>query len=837
MRLPKFRLGLRFKITAYISVIVVSTAVVLGWFLVRRSVQETAEHLKEKGAVLGRNIASASEYGVLTGDESIFDSIISGLVKEKDVAYCIIYDDKGQPLVHTPVLPRHIEGISPAAAYEVTEKALKTNELLIQPFTEDETRTPVYDIAAPIITQKTSSLSGEEIIFGLADKPRSEEIQERIGVARIGISLDAMNKEINEARRTVIKVTAIVVLLAIGLTIFLVRLIVDPVQQLVDATERVASGDLDKPVQVMTNDEIGELGVSFNKMIAVLKRYRTELEGYSKTLQNKVEERTKALRLTNEELFKTNQQLEAVSKLKSEFLMNMSHELRTPLNAIIGFSEILRDQSFGELNERQLKYAQNIVVSGKHLLQLINEILDLAKVESGKTELQFETFPVAGFIAEIVNFARGLGLKKDITVRERLSPKLESVTADRKKLKQIFYNLVGNAIKFTPNNGWVEISTDVVGDFETSNVEEIVFRRYGEFCVRDNGIGIDKEDQERVFQEFQQVDGSQARQFEGAGLGLALTKKLVELHGGSIWVESEKGKGSAFYLTLPITDENIVEPEKEAEPAEDEKIIPAPAPDDKERERVLVVEDDERAFELISTYLEEAGYEVSHATTGREAVRAAHLAQPVLILLDVILPDKDGWTVLQQLKSSTETAHIPVIITSMLQDEETGRRLGAADYIVKPVGRKVLLERIEKLKWATARERITSVLVVDDERDFVELLCSMLEAESFSVSRAYSGLEGIEFASKNKPDFIFLDLMLPDISGFEVVEFLKMDANTKDIPIVIVTAKELTDEEKQSLDGKIEALAKKGDYTRADFLDEIRRVERLAITRKGVAVK
>jgi signal transduction histidine kinase/DNA-binding response OmpR family regulator len=687
------------------------------------------------------------------------------------------------------------------------------------------------------MTQKTPSRSGEEVIFGVAEEALSEEIREKIGVARIGISLDAMNAEIRTAKRTIMKVTAMVVLLAIGATIFLVRLIVNPVQQLVAATERVATGDLDKPVQITTNDEIGELGTSFNKMIEDLKRYRTEIEEYSRTLENKVEERTKALRLTNEELHKTNQQLEAVSKLKSEFLMNMSHELRTPLNAIIGFSEILRDQSFGELNERQIRYAQNIVVSGKHLLQLINEILDLAKVESGKSELQLETFPVSGFIAEIASFARGLGLKKDIAIRQQLSPKLLTITADRKKLKQIFYNLVGNAIKFTQNNGWVEISTDVVGDFETPDGEELVIRRYAEFCVRDNGIGIDKKDQERIFQEFQQVDGSHARQYEGAGLGLALTRRLVEMHGGSIWVESEKGKGSSFYLTLPITEGNITDSRKVPDLVKERAASPQPLDDEPGQYLVLVVEDDDTSFELISTYLEDAGYRVAHTTTGEEALRAAHLLQPSIILLDVILPDKDGWAVLQELKASAETAHIPVIIISVLQDETAGLNLGAADYIVKPVARKTLLERVENFRRMAAVKRISSILVVDDERDFVELISSMLESESFVVSKATSGLEGIEFASKQKPDLLLLDLMLPDISGFEVVEFLKMDENTKDIPIIIVTAMDLTEDEKRSLDGKIEALAKKGQYTRNDFLNEIRRIERLAITRKGVGTK
>lgn len=833
---PKFRLGLRFKITAYISLVVMFTATVLGWFLVRRQVHEIAEHLKEKGAVLGRNVASASEYGMLTGNRTIFDSITAGLKKEKDVAYCIISNNRGEILARTPTLPHNIEGISQTAAYEVTERALRTEKLLIQSFTEDETGTPVYDIAAPVMTQKiSSSLSGEEVVFGMDDTSGSKGVTEKIGVARIGISLDSMNKEISRARRTITNVTVFVVLLSIGITVFLVRVIVEPVQQLVAATERVASGNLDKPVMINTNDEIGELGASFNKMTDDLKRYRTALEDYSRTLEQKVEERTKALRLINEELHRTNEQLETVNKLKSEFLANMSHELRTPLNAIIGFSEILHDQSFGALNEKQIKYAQNVVISGKHLLQLINEILDLAKVESGKMDLHPETFVLAETLTEIVSFVRGLAAKKEITIRQRLSPKIITVSADPKKFKQIFYNLLSNAIKFTSNNGWVEISTDIVGDFEISVSDQFILRRYVEFCVKDNGIGIDKADHGRIFHEFQQVDGSHSRQYEGTGLGLALTKKIVELHGGSIWIESEKGKGSSFYFTLPVTESDAIEPAPSSEAAERKKARTVGSNGRSRSEAVLVVEDDPHSFDLISAYLTEAGYQVAHAASGKEALDAARSIRPAIIALDIMLPDMDGWTVLQELKAAPETSHIPVIITSVLQDDGMGFSMGAADYIVKPISRQQLLERLEKLHEFTAKGRISAVLVVDDDRQFVELVATMLEDQSFSITKAYTGLQAIECATKQKPDLIFLDLLLPDISGFEIVEFLKMEETTKDIPIVLVTAKDLSDEEKRLLDGKIEAIAQKGHYGKNDFLSEIKRIERLVTTRKGEA--
>jgi signal transduction histidine kinase/DNA-binding response OmpR family regulator len=835
MRPHTFRFGLSFKITAYISLIVILTAAILGWFLVRRQVREIAGHLKEKGAVIGRNVASASEYGVLTGNNTIIQNIMTGLSRDKDVVYCIIYDREGNPLASTPTLPRHISGISPTAAYEVTERALKTDTLLIQSFTKDERETPVYDVAAPIIMEKSPSLSGEEVIFGVEEGPGAETVQEKIGVARIGISLEEMNKEITMARRTIAGVTFTVALMAIAVTILLVRRIINPVRQLAAATQRVASGDLDTPVIIDTNDEIGELGASFNKMTGDIKRYRNELREYSRTLENKVEERTKALRLINEELYRTNQQLEAVSKMKSEFLANMSHELRTPLNAIIGFSEILCEQSFGQLNDKQFKYAQNVVVSGKHLLHLINEILDLTKVESGKMDLHLETFSVNDAITEILSFAQSLASKKEITVRRQFSSKLVTITADLKKFKQIFYNLLSNAIKFTPEGGLVEVITDCVGDFEMSDDEHFVRRRYAEFCVKDNGIGISPEDQGRIFQEFHQVDGSYSRQYEGTGLGLALTKKLVELHGGSIWVESEKGKGSAFYWTLPITQDNIFEPVRQLAARQNKGPESEQAKESSaSKDCALVVDDDPQSADLLRTYLEEVGYEVATADSGSKALHLARSLHPSVITLDVMLPDTDGWRILQELKLDKETADIPVIITSALPDEKTGAELGAAGYVVKPISRNELLSRLQAVRKKEPNGQTSNVLIIDSDPHFSHILSSMLEDHLFSVIRAYSGLQGIESIQKLKPDLIFLDAKLPDIGGVELIEFLKMDETTRDIPIIVLSEHDLSTEEKDSLNGKVEGVAKKDRNISHHLLSELNRVERIIRPRKEI---
>jgi CheY-like chemotaxis protein len=400
-----------------------------------------------------------------------------------------------------------------------------------------------------------------------------------------------------------------------------------------------------------------------------------------------------------------------------------------------------------------------------------------------------------------------------------------------KKFKQIFYNLLSNAVKFTPEGGTVEITTDYVGDFEVSGADRFIHRRYAEFCVKDNGIGISKEDQERIFQEFQQLDGSYSRQYEGSGLGLALTKKLIELQGGSIWVESEKGKGSAFYFTLPIAESEAAAMEPAGAP--DDHAPALPMENRSGKQTALVVDDDPQSAELLKTYFEEAGYRALTAASGAEAITVAKIHQPSVITLDLILPDKDGWQTLRELKLHPDTADIPVIVISVLQDEDTMRQ-GASAYLVKPVSKAQLLASLQVVREEKANEPVSNVLIIDSNEGFVKVLSSLLEGHAFSVSQANSGLQGLEAIQNEKPDLIFLDIGLPDISGIELIEFLKMNENMKNIPIIALAERDLTDEEKHILDGKIEAVARKSQSGSYEFLSEINRVGRLIKPRKEV---
>jgi len=494
---------------------------------------------------------------------------------------------------------------------------------------------------------------------------------------------------------------------------------------------------------------------------------------------------------------------EETSRIKSGFLANMSHELRTPLNSIIGFSEILLEKTFGELNPKQTRYVNNILTSGKHLLTLINDILDLSKVEAGKVELKIEEISLKDTLGECQTLVKSLASKKGILLDVKVEG-ISTVQADPVRLKQIMYNLLSNAIKFTPEGGRVDV--------EARLVDKMV-----QISVKDTGIGIAKKDYEKVFEEFQQIDSSYSKKYAGTGLGLPLTRKLVELHGGKIWLESELGKGSTFTFTLPHQPKEIPVAEEILAPGREEK---------GEGPTILVVEDEKQARELLTVYLEEGGYYVAYAVDGEEAIKKAKEIKPYAITLDIILPKKNGFEVLRELKSLPETQDIPVIIISMTDNKELGLSLGAIDYLMKPINKEDLISKLTRYSFTTkVKEKSIDILLVDDNPDDIELLASILEPEGFGIIKAYSGKEAIDLVLNKQPDAIILDLMMPEVSGFEVIQRLKENEKTKNIPIIICTGKDLTEEEKELLKSNIFAIIEKGRCSKEDLLSELKRIE------------
>jgi PAS domain S-box-containing protein len=502
---------------------------------------------------------------------------------------------------------------------------------------------------------------------------------------------------------------------------------------------------------------------------------------------------------------------EAASRAKSQFLANMSHELRTPLNAIIGFSELLEDLTAGPLNDRQRRYVGNILTSGRHLLDLVNDILDLAKIEAGRLTLDATCFEPVTAIREVMRIVESLAMTKHLDLELVTPDALPLLTADRAKFKQVLYNLLSNAIKFTREGGRVKMRARMVpAPTAPSDVEEWLV-----VDVEDTGIGIRPEDHSRIFLEFEQLDASYAREQQGTGLGLALTRRLVDLHGGRIILESAEGKGSTFTVAFPP-----IPPSLRAEaPAREHAGV---APGDDGCPIVLIVEDDPVATELLSHYLTSHGYAVAHASNAEQALEMAQRLKPVAITLDILLPDQDGLEVLARLRALAATERIPVIVVSITDDRELGFSLGASEWLVKPVNRERFLNAVARAVPAPPKAGRQTVLVIDDHRETVDLLADTLEGRGFLALRAYGGEEGLRLAGQVLPDVIVLDLVMPDLSGFEVARRLQEQEPTRGIPILVFTFKELAAEERAALDGQVSRIVSKSDTN--DLLAAIQQI-------------
>jgi PAS domain S-box-containing protein len=524
------------------------------------------------------------------------------------------------------------------------------------------------------------------------------------------------------------------------------------------------------------------------------KRAEEALQALTASLEHKVRERTAELAVARDQAL-------SATRHKSEFLANMSHELRTPLNAVIGFSEVLLERMFGELNRKQEEYLGDILGSGRHLLALINDILDLAKVESGHIELDLGTFELPAVLTGTFMLIRERAKRHGIHVSLDIDHRLGRFTADERKLKQILLNLLSNAVKFTPDEGALSLKAVLQDDGV-------------EISVTDTGIGIEPEFQQKIFDEFFQV-GDQLQKHEGTGLGLALTKKYIELHGGRIWVQSVKGQGSTFTFTLPV----LTAPEKRSSPT----VAMPDAHPNANAPLVLVVEDDPAAAKLLSIYLMEAGFSVEVAADGDAGFEKAKSLRPSLITVDILIPKSDGWELLTRLKTDQATASIPVVVVSIVDEPGRGFSLGAADYLLKPVDGEVLVRVIQRVVRNNARnQRGRSVLVIDDDPVILELMEAVLRPEGFEVLKAKDGRHGLQIVRERNPDLVVLDLLMPDMNGFEVVDEMHGCPETASIPIVVLTNKSLSREEKDRLNGRIIAIRQKGEFHREDFVAQVR---------------
>ncbi len=505
----------------------------------------------------------------------------------------------------------------------------------------------------------------------------------------------------------------------------------------------------------------------------------------------------------SEELGEAANRVREADRLKSQFLANMSHELRTPLNSIIGFAEILRSRLEGKIEPKQARFLEHIATSGHHLLKIINDILDLSKIEAGRMELRPEPLPLLSVVEGVCHVVRGMAARTSISLEVRVPPDLPPLEADPVKLRQVLYNLLSNAVKFSPEGAAVTVAARSLPSASSLlGVSSI------EISVEDRGIGIAPEHQEAIFGEFRQIDGDATRRFDGTGLGLALVRKLVALHRGVVSVRSAPGEGSTFVVVLPRVwsgEGAAVEAVRPAEAvASPEPLRPGPKP------RVLVVEDEGAAFEALAAVLRDAGWLPLRARTGEEAVMLGKALHPDAITLDILLPGLDGWEVLKALKADPETASIPVVVVSMTESRELGVALGAADYLLKPVDRDQLLARLSSLLPGALRGD-APVLVVDDDPAVHELLGEMLRRDGWETCHATTGSEALERARAMRPALVVLDLAMDGMDGFEVAERLATDPATAEIPVVVLTAREVTPEDRARLAGRIRDLVPKGD--------------------------
>ncbi len=526
--------------------------------------------------------------------------------------------------------------------------------------------------------------------------------------------------------------------------------------------------------------------------------FRTYLRGYQAHQQE--------LAQANEALRESKEAADAANQAKSAFLANMSHELRTPMNAILGYSEMLMEEAEDVGQDDFIPDLKKINQAGSHLLSLINDVLDLSKIESGKMVVFPETVNVDDLIDQVTATAQPLmGNNNNRLVIERGS-KLGEVFQDFTKLRQMLLNVLSNAAKFT-HDGTVTLKAER----QAANGDEWLV-----LAVTDSGIGIAEEKLDHIFEEFSQADSSTTRDYGGTGLGLTISRGFCQMLGGDMTVSSELGVGSTFTIRLPVSfpEANVVPGEPTA-PAANLAQISDEVPEVKSGSTILVIDDDPEASDIIRRFLEKDGFNVVTASSGEQGLRLAHECRPNAITLDVMMPEMDGWTVLRALKADPVLRPIPVIMVSMIDDRTRGYALGAVDYLTKPVDRALLHKTIGRYKDTQA---VSSALLVEDDPDTRDMMARTLIKEGWEVSEASNGREALDILADLSPQLILLDLMMPVVDGFEFLTALRARPECQHIPVIVVTAKDLTNDDRLRLSGQVEEILEKNAYTRERLL-------------------
>jgi PAS domain S-box-containing protein len=487
------------------------------------------------------------------------------------------------------------------------------------------------------------------------------------------------------------------------------------------------------------------------------------------------------------ELLRARREAEAANSAKSQFLASMSHELRTPLNAIIGYSEMLQEDAADRGETASIADLQKIHGAGQHLLALINDVLDLSKIEAGKMQLYLESFDVAPLVEQVVTTVQPLVAKNENRLELRCAPGLGTMRSDVTRIRQVLLNLLSNACKFT-DHGLITLDVTRLGP-------DVMFR------VRDTGIGMTPEQLGRLFEAFAQAEASTAAKYGGTGLGLAISRRFCQLMGGDVDVASAVGLGSTFTVRLPAEGPVDAAPPEAAAPS---------GPSAGAAGTVLVIDDDATARDLVARFLEKQGLEVIGAADGAAGLKAARERHPDVITLDVVMPGQDGWAVLAALKSDPATADIPVVMLSVVDERNLGFALGAADYLTKPIERDRLLRVLHKVGRGRPEAGARRVLVVEDDVATRAALRRAMEREGWDVVEAEHGRAALQRMVERAPDLVLLDLMMPEMNGFEFLEAMRERESWRTIPVVVITARELSDDDRRRLNGGVEQVVAKG---------------------------
>ncbi len=624
--------------------------------------------------------------------------------------------------------------------------------------------TPTPTLALPLTEQTITgyallpAVSGEAAVLLRVQQPRTIYQQGRLSVLYLISALLIVG-----------------VITGMGMNSLLHHLVVRRLAHLDTHVQQIrATNNLTARVEVRGRDEVSSLATSINGLLTSLEA----LVAAQAAAQAVAEE---------------------ANALKSRFIANMSHELRTPLNSIINFTYILNSGMRGPVTEGQREYLDRVYASGEHLLGMINDILDLSKIEAGRMDLFKEEVSLDELLRSTLSSAVGLTKDRPVTLHHELAEGLPHIAVDKTRIRQVLLNLLSNAAKFT----------------DAGSITVRVWQQGTELItsITDTGIGIPADKLDAIFEEFRQGDEGSDRSYQGTGLGLPICKRLVEMHGGHIWVESEVGVGSTFFFSLPLLIESADETSEQVHAiAVPDETTPPGIP-------IVVVEDDPSAIEIIATYLQPEGYTLYPVTDSRQTLAEVQRRQPVAIILDILMPHKDGWEVLSDLKADPDLHDIPVICYTIVDNARLGFSLGASAYLVKPVAPKVLRETVHRLVGQRGH-----ILVIDDDPLVRDMVPRYLKHNGYEVVAVADGQTGLNHIAARQPDLLILDLMMPEMDGFEVLEALEQAGVLGTLPVLVLTAKDLTPEERRYLTEQVQGLLAKSATSPAEVLARVRTI-------------